>query len=194
MANFGETALNFVQVCIYAFLHARRAYPDEMFEQRLVYGIVTFVSRDAALTSYVDDSLKLALAWLMDGKLRYISARLVDSATNELVEKMDFEFIPGNENETLNADQFRSCLVRLAQTRVAAPVLSTVPQASPPTKVLKFVLLFLVDHTMSGPLAQDWILADDVAMSHQEGNHQIYPLITTDGPLNISVRIEGLRT
>ena len=177
-----ETALNFVRVCVHAYLHARRVYPDDMFEEQQTLGLVTFVSRDPSLSSYVDESLKRSLGWLAEGRLKCISARLIRADCDKLVEKLDFEFIPGEAAVVPSHELYRACLVQLSRLRL--PVLPAAP--------VKFVLLFLADHAQSRSLERDWIVADLAGEDVSGEEKTILPLITTDGPISVCVRVDSV--
>jgi len=134
----------------------RRAYPADAFRETLFHSLVVYVPADQRLRDYVDGNLFRAFDALRRGALKCISARLVDRATERLVEKLNFEFFHGHDDAAVDLAQFDSCITRIS----GSPYVGSEPRMA-----LKFVLLFLVDSAPSERI-DGLVLANDEALWH----------------------------
>ena len=132
----------------------RRAYPANAFRE--TPSLVVYVPADQRLRDYVDGNLFRAFDALRRGALKCISARLVDRATERLVEKLNFEFFHGHDDAAVDLAQFDSCITRIS----GSPYVGSEPRMA-----LKFVLLFLVDSAPSERI-DGLVLANDEALWH----------------------------
>jgi hypothetical protein len=177
-ASSEEVFVNFVQAATFEYLHARRAYPDEFFEERRAFGASVHASRHAQLTEYVVDALKSSVTWLNEGRLRCISCRLCEPVTGNTLEKLDFECIPGGSGPA-NLEYFRACLVRLGRLRIK-PLQH---------RGVRFALKFLVADVASP--GEAFILSDEYADSDQHAEQRsIVSVGSIEGDVCASVYID----
>jgi len=165
----------------------RRAYPADAFRETLFHSLVVYVPADQRLRDYVEGNLHRALGALRRGALKCVSARLVDRATERLVEKLDFEFFEGQDDAAVDLAQFDSCVARIS----GSPHVGSEPRA------LKFVLLFLVD-CAAGERLDGLVLANDAALWHTDDDGALVaaagvadraPVLTSDAGVCVRMAV-----
>ena len=116
--------IQFIETCIFSYLHSRKVYASHTFDRRRVFDLIVYSSRLSDLVRYVSESLRNVEKFLASGELRQICAVLADNEGN-VTERLDFTFIKtlaGARNLSslnISKDFARAALVRL--TRLQLP-------------------------------------------------------------------------
>lgn len=76
---------------VQSILYQRGIYPTENFKTVKKYGLQMLVSTDDALQDYLERAFEQVRDWLEKGEISRMVAAIVDSETQETVERWQFE-------------------------------------------------------------------------------------------------------
>lgn len=179
----------FLQACIQVYLWNRKVYAAHSFDQRRIFDLVIYQSRDPALLNYLSEGFKSISSFLRDGSLKQVCAVLLDS-DGQVAERLDFSFIGQRRGRDLGSFRLAKDFARAALTRLLRLQL-------PPCNWSNFSLAFEVDDNSNEAdygdqeEAAGTIVREEPTIGNQNGggvrsSGVIVPIVSTSDPsLNI---------
>lgn len=118
----GSSILEFIETCIFTYLHNRKIYAAHTFDRRRAFDLIVYRSRQTELVSYIEDSLRSVQDFLQNGELQQLCAVLADRDGN-VAERLDFLFIKSGAAQTeritvIPKDFARATLIRLMRLQL----------------------------------------------------------------------------
>lgn len=103
----GSVALvtEYFEYSINNILYQREIYPPEDFQKKSQYGLSLFITRNEALSDYINNVLVQMKAWLEAGSVQKLVLVIMSKETGETLERWVFSLEPSDEGEKVEKDK-----------------------------------------------------------------------------------------
>ncbi|KAF1330206.1 hypothetical protein FI667_g5293, partial [Globisporangium splendens] len=183
--------LEFIEATVHEFLFAWRVYPQEAFEQRVLYGVPIHMNRYPALCEYIRSMLAGCRGWIYTGDMEKLcvvvlseEGRTMDTLVIETKWSASYGTLsttasPAADDQSLPLVQLEEAFCAAMVGLVATPVSLDVESGQNAQKPNSFRILAHTAEDVAKPgtsideasVSSSWVLADPFWHEEEESKH-----------------------